>query len=198
MASWTTCTSGRREAARASPRDPSIRPFRAHSGQSPSTRALGPRSGQARVSIDFERVAVGDVSRHFGRRRALSRVSFEVRRGEILGLLGPNGAGKSTLLSMLATLLRPTTGPITYGTQVATRRCGAPRPHRRARSRSVSLPGVDRAREPGVFRRPVRASPDPGARAMRRSGVPVSPTARTTRCPASRAACGNGSRWSGR
>jgi ABC-type multidrug transport system ATPase subunit len=67
------------------------------------------------VALDFERVAVDDVSRHFGRRKALARVSFEVRRGEILGLLGPNGAGKSTLLSMLATLLKPTTGRITYG-----------------------------------------------------------------------------------
>jgi heme exporter protein A len=35
--------------------------------------------------------------------------------GEILGLLGPNGAGKSTLLGMLATLVAPTTGLITYG-----------------------------------------------------------------------------------
>ena len=67
------------------------------------------------MRLDFERVAVDDVSRHFGRRRALTRVSFEVRRGEILGLLGPNGAGKTTLLAMLATLLKPTTGRIVYG-----------------------------------------------------------------------------------
>ena len=67
------------------------------------------------MSVDFERVAVADVSRHFGRRRALARISFDVRRGEILGLLGPNGAGKSTLLAMLATLLKPTSGRITYG-----------------------------------------------------------------------------------
>jgi ABC-type multidrug transport system ATPase subunit len=67
------------------------------------------------MSVDFERVAVEDVSRHFGRRRALARISFEARRGEILGLLGPNGAGKSTLLAMLATLLKPTTGRIVYG-----------------------------------------------------------------------------------
>ncbi|HVG70230.1 MAG TPA: ABC transporter ATP-binding protein [Vicinamibacterales bacterium] len=64
---------------------------------------------------DFDHVAVDDVSRHFGRRRAVSRVSFTARAGVILGLLGPNGAGKSTLLGMLATLLRPTSGSIRFG-----------------------------------------------------------------------------------
>ena len=65
--------------------------------------------------LDFEYVAADDVSRHFGRRKALSRISFRAARGAILGLLGPNGAGKSTLLSMLGTLLRPTQGAIAYG-----------------------------------------------------------------------------------
>jgi heme exporter protein A len=60
-------------------------------------------------------LTVDDVSRHFGRRRAVSHVSFQVRAGEILGLLGPNGAGKSTMLAMLATLLRPSSGRIDYG-----------------------------------------------------------------------------------
>ncbi len=67
------------------------------------------------AALDFDDVAVDDVSRHFGRRKALSRISFRAARGAILGLLGPNGAGKSTLLSMLGTLLRPTLGAITYG-----------------------------------------------------------------------------------
>jgi heme exporter protein A len=71
------------------------------------------------VSAAFERVVLTDVSRHFGRRRAVSRVSFAVEAGEILGLLGPNGAGKSTLIAMLATLSAPTSGTITYGTQTA-------------------------------------------------------------------------------
>jgi ABC-type multidrug transport system ATPase subunit len=66
-------------------------------------------------SLDFDRVTVTDVSRHFGRRRAVSRVSFVAPQGAIVGLLGPNGAGKSTLLAMLATLLRPSTGTIRYG-----------------------------------------------------------------------------------
>ena len=65
--------------------------------------------------LDFDRVTVDEVSRHFGRRRAVSRVSFVARRGSIIGLLGPNGAGKSTILAMLATLLRPSSGSIRYG-----------------------------------------------------------------------------------
>jgi heme ABC exporter ATP-binding subunit CcmA len=64
---------------------------------------------------DFDLVSVDDVSRHFGRRRALSRISFQAPAGEIVGLLGPNGAGKSTMLAMLGTLLRPSSGTIRYG-----------------------------------------------------------------------------------
>jgi heme exporter protein A len=65
--------------------------------------------------IDFADVRLTDVSRHFGRRRAVSHVSLSVRSGDIIGLLGPNGAGKSTLIGMLATLVAPTSGTITYG-----------------------------------------------------------------------------------
>jgi ABC-type multidrug transport system ATPase subunit len=67
-------------------------------------------------SVDFEEVSAESVSRHFGRRHAVSRMTFQAVRGTILGLLGPNGAGKSTLLAMLATLLRPSSGIIRYGT----------------------------------------------------------------------------------
>ena len=68
------------------------------------------------MNVDFEEVSAEDVSRHFGRRRAVSRMTFRAARGMILGLLGPNGAGKSTLLAMLATVLRPSSGTIRYGT----------------------------------------------------------------------------------
>ena len=67
------------------------------------------------VAPDFSFVSVDEVSRVFGRRRALSRVSARVEAGQIVGILGPNGAGKSTLLGILATLLRPTTGQVRYG-----------------------------------------------------------------------------------
>jgi ABC-type multidrug transport system ATPase subunit len=68
------------------------------------------------VSVDFDRIELSEVSRHFGRRRAVSRISLTVSRGEILGLLGPNGAGKSTLIGIIATLVAPTSGTIRYGT----------------------------------------------------------------------------------
>src|SRR6185295_13799353 len=65
--------------------------------------------------IEFDEVRLVDVSRHFGRRRAVSRISLTLRAGDIVGLLGPNGAGKSTLIGMLATLVAPSTGSISYG-----------------------------------------------------------------------------------
>jgi ABC-type multidrug transport system ATPase subunit len=69
--------------------------------------------------IDFADVRLTDVSRHFGRRRAVSHVTLAAHSGDVIGLLGPNGAGKSTLIGMLATLVAPTSGTITYGGQPA-------------------------------------------------------------------------------
>ena len=66
--------------------------------------------------MDFTSITFTDVSRNFGRRRALNRVSLRCEAGEIVALLGPNGAGKSTLLSITATLLEPSSGTIQYGT----------------------------------------------------------------------------------
>lgn len=77
----------------------------------------------ASTQLDFDRVVVSDVSRHFGRRRALSKVSITFSAAEITGLLGPNGAGKSTLLSILATLAAPTSGEVRYG-EVTVREAG--------------------------------------------------------------------------
>ena len=69
--------------------------------------------------IDFDQVRLVDVSRHYGRRRALSHVSLSARSGEIVGLLGPNGAGKSTLIGILATLIAPASGGVQYGDHAA-------------------------------------------------------------------------------
>ncbi|HEY4624462.1 MAG TPA: ATP-binding cassette domain-containing protein, partial [Blastococcus sp.] len=55
---------------------------------------------------------------------AVRDLSFEVRRGQVLGLLGPNGAGKTTSLRMLMGLIRPTTGQISIFGHAA--RPGAP------------------------------------------------------------------------
>jgi heme exporter protein A len=72
------------------------------------------------TAVDFDVVEAWDLSRHFGRRRALSHVTLSVRSGQIVGLLGPNGAGKSTLLSVLSTLTRPSAGEVRYGGRTAT------------------------------------------------------------------------------
>jgi heme exporter protein A len=71
------------------------------------------------VSEDFEHLTVAGLSRHYGRRKALSKVSFSCRAGDIVGLLGPNGAGKSTLLAILGTLLSPSEGRVQYGSVTA-------------------------------------------------------------------------------
>jgi ABC-type multidrug transport system ATPase subunit len=77
------------------------------------------------VSVDFLELSIRDLSRNFGRRRALSRVTLDCRAGEILGLLGPNGAGKSTLLSIISTLAAPSSGEVLYGGRTA-KQIGAP------------------------------------------------------------------------
>ena len=81
-------------------------------------------SNATTVPFDFDRLTVSDVSRFFGRRRALSHVSLACKTGEIVGLLGPNGAGKSTLLAVAATILQPSSGTVRYGAHTA-REAGA-------------------------------------------------------------------------
>jgi heme exporter protein A len=71
------------------------------------------------VSVDFLDLSIRELSRNFGRRRALTRVSLDCRSGEIVGLLGPNGAGKSTLLAILSTLAAPSSGEVLYGGRTA-------------------------------------------------------------------------------
>ncbi len=54
---------------------------------------------------------------------AVDHVSFEVRRGEIVGLLGPNGAGKTTIINTILDVLAPTAGSIRIGAaDIATQR----------------------------------------------------------------------------
>ncbi|MBE7481869.1 MAG: ATP-binding cassette domain-containing protein [Polyangiaceae bacterium] len=55
-------------------------------------------------------ISANALSKRFGSTRALDKVSFEVRRGEVVGFLGPNGAGKSTTMRILTCYISPTTG----------------------------------------------------------------------------------------
>ena len=75
-------------------------------------------------TAEFEQVTVSDVSRVYGRRRALAHVSLTCSAGQIIGVLGPNGAGKSTLLELLSTLTEPSRGEVRYGDRTA-REAGA-------------------------------------------------------------------------
>jgi ABC-2 type transport system ATP-binding protein len=55
-------------------------------------------------------IQASGVTKRFGHVRALDKVNFEVRRGEVVGFLGPNGAGKSTTMRILTCYIAPSAG----------------------------------------------------------------------------------------
>ena len=55
-------------------------------------------------------ITVNDISKSYGKVKALDGVSFSVDKGEIFGLIGPDGAGKTTMFRIMATLLLPDAG----------------------------------------------------------------------------------------
>ncbi len=55
-------------------------------------------------------VSVKNLTKHYGKIKAVDNVSFNVLRGEIFGFLGPNGAGKTTTIRMITTATNPTSG----------------------------------------------------------------------------------------
>jgi ABC-2 type transport system ATP-binding protein len=55
-------------------------------------------------------IQANGLSKRFGVVRALDKVNFEVKRGEVVGFLGPNGAGKSTTMRILTCFISPTNG----------------------------------------------------------------------------------------
>ena len=57
-------------------------------------------------------IKVEDLTKYYGSLCAVDHISFEIRKGEILGLLGPNGAGKSTTLRILTCFFQPTSGKV--------------------------------------------------------------------------------------
>jgi branched-chain amino acid transport system ATP-binding protein len=64
------------------------------------------------MAPSVDELAAQDVTVQFQGLAALSGVSLELRRGEILGLIGPNGAGKTTLVNCLSGFQRPTQGQV--------------------------------------------------------------------------------------
>jgi ABC-2 type transport system ATP-binding protein len=57
---------------------------------------------------------IRNVSKRYGSREVLSNLSFDIRRGEILGFIGASGAGKTTLLHMLVGFVPSTSGDILF------------------------------------------------------------------------------------
>ncbi|MBU0666573.1 MAG: ATP-binding cassette domain-containing protein [Nanoarchaeota archaeon] len=55
---------------------------------------------------------VKNLSKHFGKLKAVNNISFNVPKGSIFAFLGPNGAGKSTSIKMFTSLTKPTKGEI--------------------------------------------------------------------------------------
>src|SRR5580658_5485464 len=60
-------------------------------------------------------IKVENLSKSFGLKVAVNRVSFTVERGEVLGFLGPNGAGKSTTMRMITGFIPPSEGRVSVG-----------------------------------------------------------------------------------
>ncbi|MEX0679905.1 MAG: ATP-binding cassette domain-containing protein [Balneolales bacterium] len=60
-----------------------------------------------------------NVTKQFNSTRAVDNVSFEVKKGRLLGLLGPNGSGKTTIIRMLTHILIPDAGTVRmYGNRI--------------------------------------------------------------------------------
>jgi branched-chain amino acid transport system ATP-binding protein len=73
------------------------------------------RAAQVHTDRSSQALAARDVSVRFGGLTAVSEVSIQLARLEILGLIGPNGAGKTTLVNCLTGFLAPTSGRIRLG-----------------------------------------------------------------------------------
>ena len=61
------------------------------------------------ILLDFN-----NVTMQFGGVTALSEVSLQITRGEILGLIGPNGAGKTTCFNVMTGVYAPTVGSVAF------------------------------------------------------------------------------------
>ncbi|SHF77637.1 ABC-2 type transport system ATP-binding protein [Fodinibius roseus] len=57
-------------------------------------------------------ITISNLTKEYGRQKAVDDISFEVKTGEILGFLGPNGAGKSTTMKIITCFISPTSGSV--------------------------------------------------------------------------------------
>jgi lipoprotein-releasing system ATP-binding protein len=59
-------------------------------------------------------IKVSNLSHYYNKDLALNNINIEIKKGEFVSLIGESGSGKSTLLSILSTILKPSSGDITY------------------------------------------------------------------------------------
>src|SRR5207245_9006646 len=77
----------------------------------PERQAL--QASQA-VAVVSDQLSIAEVSKSFGGVQAVTRVSLDVRQGEIMSVIGPNGAGKTTVLNMISGFYHPDAGRILF------------------------------------------------------------------------------------
>jgi ABC-2 type transport system ATP-binding protein len=82
--------------------------------QEPTSEAAAPaeRAPVAAQPAVEALIEVEGLAKHYGPIRAVDGISFEVRRGDILGFLGPNGAGKTTAMRLITGFLEPDAGRV--------------------------------------------------------------------------------------
>jgi len=83
---------------------------------------LGPLTRSSAIEIDFYyfrdikllkmSIKATEITKIYGKQKALDAVSLEINAGEVVGLLGPNGAGKSTMMKIISCFLPPTSGEV--------------------------------------------------------------------------------------
>ncbi|MBW1682028.1 MAG: ABC transporter ATP-binding protein [Deltaproteobacteria bacterium] len=66
------------------------------------------------MSSETPLLQVKDLSKSFGGVMAVASVSFDLKRGELLGIIGPNGSGKTTLVNLITGFVKSDTGRILY------------------------------------------------------------------------------------
>jgi iron(III) transport system ATP-binding protein len=95
-------------------------------GRGRGAKRVSGEKGRARVTF-AERLTFDDVSRRYGDKLALDRVSLDIAPGQVLCLLGPSGCGKTTLLRIAAGVERPSGGRVLVdGKEVAGPACFVP------------------------------------------------------------------------
>lgn len=59
-------------------------------------------------------LSISNLTKHFGRIKAVNNLNLEVKAGQVFGMLGPNGSGKTTTLGMLMSVVNPTSGTYSW------------------------------------------------------------------------------------